>query len=151
MSRLNELDYLNGRVVIYCMYNVTRSIWMLAQKLTRLQPSISSSLRCRKSYHVPPRLHYLPSPRSFAMAQHPVSSSSHPAQIPALESPHAETEKTQKQNKERKSKVVTDGSAYPLEVRVARTPPPNYRRRILSFSCNPDHRSSITVSRFSRN
>lgn len=49
---------------------------------------------------------------------HPVASSSHPAQIPALDSPRVNNEgKKPKEAKEKKPKV-TDTSAFPLEVRV---------------------------------
>ncbi|KAG6816548.1 hypothetical protein H0H87_005254 [Tephrocybe sp. NHM501043] len=48
------------------------------------------------------------------MATHPVASSSHPVQIPALESPHAEISNGKKP-KDKKSKVA-DGTSHPLEL-----------------------------------
>jgi hypothetical protein len=83
---------------------------MLFQKLTRVQPLI----HCRLSVPRPYRLYPPALLRTIAMA-HPVASSSHPAQLPALDSPHAASAQTPKVNKEKKQKVV-DGSAYPLEV-----------------------------------
>jgi hypothetical protein len=47
---------------------------------------------------------------------HPVSSSSQPAQLSALEASHAENAPKPKETKAKKLKVV-DGTAYPLEVR----------------------------------
>lgn len=87
---------------------------MLAQKLTRvhLSPFIRHRLSIPRSYKL-----YYPLPRTMAMA-HPVASSSHPAQLPALDSPHAENGPKPKENKEKKPKAV-DGSAFPLEVRLA--------------------------------
>ncbi|KAG5644667.1 hypothetical protein DXG03_007966 [Asterophora parasitica] len=55
--------------------------------------------------------------RFLAMA-HPVASSSHPAQISALESPHAtlrDDKKVDQKQKDKKAKLV-EGSGYPLEL-----------------------------------
>ncbi|CAA7269894.1 unnamed protein product [Cyclocybe aegerita] len=58
--------------------------------------------------------------RSFAMA-HPPSSSQHPAQIPALDSPHAGDGKDGKKLKDKKAKT-TAASSHPLELQ----PPPEF-------------------------
>ena len=86
--------------------------WMFVQKLTRVEQIITPFIRHR--LFVPPSSRpYSPLiSRAMAMA-HLVASSSHPAQLPALNSPHAHNRPTAK---EKKPKAV-DGSAYPLEVR----------------------------------
>ncbi|KAG6826171.1 threonyl-tRNA synthetase [Tricholoma furcatifolium] len=48
------------------------------------------------------------------MASHPVASSSHPAQIPALDSPHAQAD-NDKKLKEKKAKAV-EAASHPLEL-----------------------------------
>ncbi|KAF8065195.1 hypothetical protein FPV67DRAFT_1501757 [Lyophyllum atratum] len=91
---------------------------MLAQNLTRIQ----SFLRYRLSYSqrnpFPRTPHFYPSlPARYMAMAHPVASSSQPAQIPALETPHAVigNEKKPKETKEKKSKGV-EGTNYPLEL-----------------------------------
>lgn len=75
----------------------------------------------------------------------PVASTSQPAQLSALQAPHADEVK---EVKKKGGKTVT-ASAYPLEVRV---PLPFLFMALdcLLRSCNPNRSSSITVSKYLR-
>jgi threonyl-tRNA synthetase len=49
---------------------------------------------------------------------HPVASTSQPAQLPALDAPHADTNKKPKEAKEKKAKPQ-EGLTHPLEVCIS--------------------------------
>ncbi|KAF5325351.1 hypothetical protein D9619_009617 [Psilocybe cf. subviscida] len=96
--------------------------------LTRLQLFLPRIHRARlsQSCHVylPHRIPQLT--RTYAMSQHPVSSSAHNVEIPALNSPHAATtdnkDAAEKKPKEKKPKVQTATGGHPLELQ----PPPEF-------------------------
>jgi len=78
--------------------------------LQRLSPTCHISLSSYRLFPRPART------RALAMA-HPIASSSHPAQIPALDSPHASSDPAAKKSKDsKKPKVAPTG--HPLEVRL---------------------------------
>jgi hypothetical protein len=128
-------------------------LWMLVPKLTRIQPLLSQFRRYRlSSYHVSPyqaaQRFQSPLTRLLSMA-HPVASSSHPAQIPALDSPHANEAKKSKEAKEKKTKGP-DVSAFPLEVHLICLTSRFLTAEFL-HSYNLDQPSWIIVSRYLRN
>lgn len=119
---------------------------MLAQKLTRVQQIFSPVICHRLSIPRSSRLYPHILSRSLAMA-HQVASSSHPAQLPALDGSLVKGELKPKENKEKKPKVA-DGPAYPLEVRFI----PNCTVNAdIPDSCNLVQTSSIIVSKCLRN
>jgi hypothetical protein len=90
------------------------------QKLfNRLRPVLNHTSHCKTASRqtcLASRVHYLHH-RSVATAMASVASTSKPAQIPALDSPHAQGTQLPKAKKDKKEKKETpEASGHPLEV-----------------------------------